>query len=231
MHMNTSEEIKLKSIESALQKIRQFCQPTPLSKSSRHSKKYSANVFFKREDLQEVRSYKIRGAYNKMSSLNPAEKRKGDICASAGNHSQGVAYSCKALGITGTIFMPITTPSQKVEQVKMFGEGFVEVVLYGDTFDDAKSKAINESIDNGKVFIHPFDDPKIIEGQATVGLELMEQTNFPIDYIFVPIGGGGLVAGLITVLQHLSPYTVVVGVEPEGAASMSLAIDNDRVSS
>ncbi|KPM32047.1 Threonine dehydratase [Croceitalea dokdonensis DOKDO 023] len=163
--------------------------------------------------------------------MSRTEKRKGVICASAGNHSQGVAYSCKSLGITGTIFMPITRPIQKVEQVKMFGESFVEVVLYGDTFDDAKAKTVNESKDQGKVFVHPFDDPRIIEGQATVGLELTEQADFPIDYIFVPVGGGGLVAGILTILKHLSPKTTVIGLEPEGAASMLLAIDNGHVSS
>ena len=133
-------------------------------------------IYFKREDLQQVRSYKIRGAYNKMSSLTEAEDENGIVCASAGNHAQGVALSCKLLKIKGTIYMPSPTPNQKVEQVKMFGEDYIDVVLVGDTFDDAYHAAMEECERLNKTFIHPFNDEKVIEGQATVGLEIIDQT-------------------------------------------------------
>lgn len=179
----------------------------------------------KREDLQLVRSYKIRGAYNKMSSLAKSNLAIGVVCASAGNHAQGVAYSCKLLKTKGTIFMPAPTPKQKIEQVKMFGKEFVEVKLIGDSFDDASHHAKHECESTGATFIHPFDDEKVIEGQATIGLEILEQTNTPIDYLFLPIGGGGLAAGVSSVFKTLSPNTKIIGVEPQGAPAMKQSIE------
>ena len=201
---------------------------TPLTENLNLSDEFESTILLKREDLQIVRSYKIRGAYNKMSSLTEAEKKQGIVCASAGNHAQGVAYSCNLLKIMGKIYMPKTTPKQKVKQVQLFGKSYAEIVLTGDTFDDAYAKAIADATQSNKAFIHPFDDIKVIAGQGTVGLEILESYKNPIDYVFIPIGGGGLAAGLSEVFKHLSPNTKIIGVEPEGAPAMKTAIANGK---
>jgi threonine dehydratase len=216
------------NIKAAADTIKNVSAVTPLSISDRYSKQFKAHIFFKREDLQQVRSYKIRGAYNKISSLTKEESDAGVVCASAGNHAQGVALSCKLLKIKGTIYMPVPTPNQKIEQVKMFGEDFIEIKLEGDTYDDAYHAATLECEQLQKTFIHPFNDSKVIDGQATVGLEILEQSKSPIDYIFIPVGGGGLAAGLSSVFKQLSPNTKIIGVEPEGAPSMSVSIKNNK---
>jgi len=174
----------------------------------------------KREDMQVVRSYKIRGAYNKMASMEREALSNGVVCASAGNHAQGFAFACQKLEVYGKVFMPSVTPKQKVKKVNRFGKDWVEVVLTGDTFDDAYAEAKREADTHGKHFIHPFDDLKVIEGQGTVGLEIMEEAGRSIDYVFVPIGGGGLSSGLGSCLKQLSPNTRIIGVEPEGAPAM-----------
>lgn len=219
---------RIDNIKVAADTIKKVSAVTPLSLNERYSNTYKAHVFFKREDLQQVRSYKIRGAYNKISSLSLEEAKNGVVCASAGNHAQGVALSCKLLKIKGTIFMPAPTPNQKVEQVKMFGEDFIDIKLLGDTFDDAYHFAITECEQQHKTFIHPFNDEKVIEGQATIGLEILQQATTPIDYVFLPVGGGGLAAGLSAVFKQLSPKTKIIGVEPEGAPSMSTSIKNNK---
>lgn len=216
----------LENVKQAAENLKGVASLTPLLPSLSYSKKYDANIMLKREDLQQVRSYKIRGAYNKISTLTAAQRKNGIVCASAGNHAQGVAFACAKLKIKGTIFMPAPTPKQKIEQVKMFGEDFVKIVLVGDTFDDSYKSAKAECDLLGKTFVHPFDDEKIIEGQATVGLEILEQSTEEIDYVFVPVGGGGLASGLSSVFHLLSPKTKVIGVEPEGAPSMSTSIFN-----
>ncbi|MBQ5784362.1 MAG: threonine ammonia-lyase IlvA, partial [Bacteroidales bacterium] len=193
------------------------------------SSRYNAKVFLKREDLQIVRSYKIRGAYNKIKSLDADQLKNGVVCASAGNHAQGVAFSCNHLGIKGHIYMPTTTPKQKIEQVKMFGNGQIEIVLTGDTFDTSNKLAMKFAKENNKTFIHPFDDPKTIEGQATIGLEILQDSKEKIDYIFVPIGGGGLASGVGAYIKSISPETKVIGVEPAGAAGMKASVDNGCV--
>ncbi len=218
----------LESVKAAAKKLNGVASKTPLSLNTNLSKQLNTAIFFKREDLQVVRSYKIRGAYNKMSSLKDDEKKRGIVCASAGNHAQGVALSCKLLQIKGTIFMPSPTPNQKIEQVKMFGEEFINIVIEGDTFDDAFKAAKQECDTKNKTFIHPFNDEKVIEGQATVGLEIFEQATEKIDYVFVPIGGGGLSSGLSTVFKNVSPETKIIGVEPEGAPSMLTSIRNKK---
>ncbi|MDD7915696.1 threonine ammonia-lyase IlvA [Polaribacter ponticola] len=218
----------LENVKTAANNLKGVAFETPLSKNFNLSKELEATIFFKREDLQVVRSYKIRGAYNKMSSLSSDEKQRGIVCASAGNHAQGVALSCKLLQIKGTIFMPSPTPNQKINQVKMFGEDFIEVVIEGDTFDDAFNASKLECDAKNKTFIHPFNDEKVIEGQATVGLEILNKTQEKIDYVFVPIGGGGLSAGLSSVFKYLSPETKIIGVEPEGAPSMLTSIRNNK---
>lgn len=218
----------LETIKQAAKNLEGVAYKTPLNKNNNLSKQFDANILFKREDLQVVRSYKIRGAYNKMSSLTSDEKQRGIVCASAGNHAQGVALSCKLLQIKGTIFMPSPTPNQKINQVKMFGEDFIDVIIQGDTFDDAFNASKLECDLKNKIFIHPFNDKKVIEGQATVGLEILNQTNEKIDYVFVPIGGGGLSAGLSSVFKYLSPETKIIGVEPEGAPSMLTSFKNKK---
>ncbi len=226
---DTTYKPSLEAVETAAEKLHGIANVTPLMKNARYSKHFDANIYFKREDLQEVRSYKIRGAYNKISSLSSTQIENEIVCASAGNHAQGVALSCKLLKIKGTIFMPAPTPNQKIEQVKMFGEDYINVVLIGDTFDDAYKAAIEECEKLNKTFIHPFNDEKVIEGQATVGLEIIDQfKSHPIDYVLVPIGGGGLSAGLSSVFAVLSPQTKIIGVEPKGAPSMLTSIKNNR---
>jgi threonine dehydratase len=203
----------------AAERLKKIVNRTPLTYNHNLSRKYQCDVFLKREDLQVVRSYKLRGAYNMMSSLPKEQLEKGVVCASAGNHAQGFAYSCKKLNVRGVVFMPIITPNQKVNQTKMFGEGFVEVKLIGDTFDDCAVAAKQYTVEHGMVFIPPFDDLRIIEGQATVGVEILEDRS-DIDYLFVPVGGGGLSAGVGSYFKTFSPKTKIIGLEPEGAPSM-----------
>ena len=219
----------VKAIKSAAEKLQGIASISPLEEHQRFSDKYHCKMLFKREDLQQVRSYKIRGAYNKISSLTKEETKNGIVCASAGNHAQGVALSCQILKIKGKIFMPAPTPNQKVEQVKMFGKEFVEVVLVGDTFDDSYHKAIEECEQYNKPLVHPFNDQKVIEGQGTVGLEIIQQSETPIDYIFIPVGGGGLASGLSSVVKALSPKTKIIGIEPAGAPSMSKSIEKGEL--
>ncbi|MGO4532331.1 threonine ammonia-lyase IlvA [Paenibacillus sp. 2TAF8] len=209
--------------------LREVIVRTPLQRDAVLSAKYNCNVYLKREDLQVVRSFKIRGAYNMIRNLTPAEMEKGIVCASAGNHAQGVAFSCNALGIHGKIFMPSTTPNQKVKQVRRFGGDNVEVVLIGDTYDDAYAEAMRACDEQGMTFIHPFDSPKIIAGNGTVAMEIMESLDENADYMFVTIGGGGLAAGVGTYMKTVSPETRIVGVEPLGAASMSEAMFRKQV--
>lgn len=219
----------LNDIMTAEHTLGEILSPTPLIHNRNLSERFGAEVMLKREDLQVVRSYKIRGAYNKIRSLTQEQLERGIVCASAGNHAQGVALSCNKLEIKGKIFMPVTTPKQKINQVKMFGGEFVEVVLAGDTFDHANEAAEQACREEGKTFIPPFNDPKIIEGQGTVGLEILQQSRTAIDYIFVPIGGGGLASGIGSVFKQMSPQTKIIGVEPAGAAGMKLSFERGEV--
>ena len=217
----------VESVREAADKLNGVVRQTPLMENFNLSNKFQANILLKREDLQVIRSYKIRGAYNKIASLSPSVLRNGIICASAGNHAQGVAYACQNLGVNGTVIMPVPTPRQKTDQVRMFGKDRVEIVLSGDTFDDAKQKAISLGFSKNLPFIHPFDDKKVIEGQGTLGLELLDQWHGEIDYLFVPVGGGGLGAGVGAVFKALSPKTRIIGVEPAGAPSMTVSLKNE----
>ncbi|MDQ0172881.1 threonine ammonia-lyase IlvA [Paenibacillus tundrae] len=221
--------VGMEDIVRAHHVLREVIVRTPLQRDAVLSAKYNCNVYLKREDLQVVRSFKIRGAYNMIRSLTPAEMEKGIVCASAGNHAQGVAFSCNALGIHGKIFMPSTTPNQKVKQVRRFGGSNVEVVLIGDTYDDAYAEAMRACDEHGMTFIHPFDQPKIIAGNGTVAMEIMESLDENADYVFVTIGGGGLAAGVGTYMKTVSPETRIIGVEPLGAASMSEAMFRKQV--
>jgi len=207
----------------AYARLKDVVKKTPLIYNHNLSRKYGCDVYLKREDLQIVRSYKLRGAYNMMSLLPSNELAKGVVCASAGNHAQGFAYSCKKLNVQGVVFMPIITPNQKVSQTKMFGEGFVEVKLVGDTFDDCAVAAKKYTEEHGLTFIPPFDNIRIIEGQSTVGIEILEEQQ-NIDFLFLPVGGGGLSAGVGAYFKTFAPQTKIIGVEPEGAPSMLTAI-------
>jgi len=222
------ELLNLTSVEEAAILLKEVVSKTPLMRNSQKSNEFAANIFFKREDLQQVRSYKIRGAFNKISSLNALELANGVVCASAGNHAQGVAYSCFLKKIKGVVFMPAPTPKQKIEQVKMFGDKWVQIILMGDTFDDASTEAIKYCISHKMSFIHPFDDLKVVEGQATIALELLSQADKTIDYLFLPVGGGGLASGVSSVFKQRSPKTKIIGVEPLGAPSMSTSIRNRK---
>ncbi|UWX62522.1 threonine ammonia-lyase IlvA [Chryseobacterium oranimense] len=218
----------LVNVYKAARRLKNVVVRTPLAINNNLSGIYGAKISFKREDLQQVRSYKIRGAYNKMAVMSPEDLAKGVVCASAGNHAQGVAFACNTMRVKGTIFMPLPTPGQKLEQVKMFGGDCIDIVLYGDTFDEAKDAALEFCRDQQGIFIHPFDDQDIIDGQATAALEILEQSGEPVDYLFVPIGGGGLAAGICTVFRELSPKTKIIGVEPSAAASMKKALENGK---
>ena len=209
--------------QKAAERLKKVVNRTPLTYNHNLSRKYQCNVFLKREDLQIVRSYKLRGAYNMMSSLPPEQLQRGVVCASAGNHAQGFAFSCKRLNVKGVVFMPIITPNQKVTQTKMFGEDFIEVRLVGDTYDDCAVAAKLFTEENGLTFIPPFDDYRIIEGQGTVGVEILEDQS-DIDYLFIPVGGGGLSSGVGTYFKTYSPKTKIIGLEPEGAPAMFEAL-------
>lgn len=222
-------KVSMEDIVFAHHALQEVVDRTPLIHVPVLSAKYDCNVYFKREDLQVVRSFKIRGAYHLIHSLTSEEVVNGIVCASAGNHAQGVAYSCNALQIKGKIFMPSTTPRQKITQVNLFGGPFVEVILTGDTFDDAYTEAMKISELHKMKFIHPFDDPKIIAGNGTVGMEIMEKMKAPIDYMFVTIGGGGLAAGVGTYMKTVSPKTQIIGVEPAGAPSMTEALAKNEI--
>ncbi|MEO6733920.1 MAG: threonine ammonia-lyase [Ferruginibacter sp.] len=208
---------------AAATRLKDIIVRTPLMLNHNLSRQYQCNVYLKREDLQVVRSYKLRGAYNMMSNLPVGQLQRGVVCASAGNHAQGFAYSCKKLAVKGVVFMPVITPNQKITQTKMFGEEWIEVKLVGDTFDDCAIAAKQYTEENSLTFIPPFDDFKIIEGQGTVGIEILEDQPV-VDYLFIPVGGGGLSAGVGTYFKTFSPNTNIIGVEPEGAPSMYEAL-------
>lgn len=210
-------------IDGAYETIKSVVAKTPLQKHRKLSEKFGAEIYIKREDLQVVRSYKIRGAYNLIQSLTAAERDRGVVCASAGNHAQGVAFSCKQLNISGVIYMPAITPKQKINQVRMFGGDNIEIVLTGDSFDECQSHALQFAREHNKLFIPPFDHLKVIEGQGTVGKEILSELQ-DIDYIFIPIGGGGLCAGVGSYFKTHSPATKIIGVEPSGAPSMKEAL-------
>ena len=220
---------KLQDITRAQINIKEVSVHTPLQYNLNLSEEFEAHIYLKREDLQTVRSYKIRGAYNKISGLPAGETSRGIVCASAGNHAQGVAYACNKLNIHGTIYMPATTPKQKIRQVEMFGKDKVEVILTGDTYDAAEQAAREECRQAGKTFIHPFDDRQIIEGQATIGLEILQDTQKPVDFLLLPVGGGGLAAGVGAYFKQVSPHTRIIGVEPEGAPSMKRSLEANTV--
>jgi threonine dehydratase len=225
------EFIPLDNIHKAARALRGVAEITPLTLNTNLSTRYDCKIWLKREDLQVVRSYKIRGAYNMMSMLTKAELQNGVVCASAGNHAQGVAYACQKMKIEGKIYMPTTTPKQKVKNVEHFGKNFVKIVLIGDTYDAAYAEAIKDATENNKTFIPAFDDERVMAGQGTVGLEIdnANYTEPSIDYIFLAVGGGGLAAGLGSFFKQVSPKTKIIGVEPSGAAAMHKSLKQGKV--
>ncbi|HEL2202526.1 TPA: threonine ammonia-lyase IlvA [Streptococcus suis] len=223
--------ITAKNVEQAYSVLKRVVVRTPLDYSRYLSEKYGATIYLKRENEQHVRSFKIRGAYYAISQLTDDEKSRGVVCASAGNHAQGVAYTCQEMQIPATIFMPITTPQQKIGQVKFFGGDYVEIRLVGDTFDESAKAAQDYTQESGKTFIDPFDDENVQAGQGTVAYEILEEAEeqtISFDQILVPIGGGGLVAGVSTYLKEHAPEIKIVGVEASGARSMKAAFDKGR---
>ena len=224
MNTKTQNSISLEKIYKAQHNIKGVIEQTPLVFMKNFSERYQANIYFKREDLQVVRSYKIRGAYNKIQGLSTKELKNGIVCASAGNHAQGVAYACRKLNVLGTIFMPVTTSHQKIDQVKMFGREFVDVRLFGDSFDDSQNAANEFCKAKKSTFVHPFDDIDVIAGQGTVGLEILNDISKSIDYLFMPVGGGGLASGVSSVFNSLSPKTKLIGAEPKGAPSLTTSL-------
>ncbi len=206
-------------------RVYDVAQESSLEYAPNLSRRLENKLLLKREDMQSVFSFKLRGAYNKMSQLSPDLLKKGVIAASAGNHAQGVALSAKQLGTHAIIVMPITTPQVKVDAVKMLGG---EVILYGDTYDDACSEAKNLAAKQELTFIHPFDDPDVIAGQGTIGMEILRQYQKPIDAIFVAIGGGGLIAGIAAYIKRLRPEIKIIGVEPVDADAMSRSLKSGQ---
>jgi threonine dehydratase len=217
--------VSLDLIRKAQENIKGVAIKTPLQYVQSFSDVYQANIFFKREDLQVVRSYKIRGAYNKIINIPKEDLVNGIVCSSAGNHAQGFALSCSKIKIKGVVFMPLTTPQQKIRQVYLFGKEYVKIKLIGDTYDESFYAAKKYCEEKKSVFVHPFDDEDVIAGQGTVGLEILNETKNKIDYLILPVGGGGLASGVGSVFKTISPETVIIAVEPSGAASLSMSIE------
>lgn len=223
--------ITAKNVEQAYEVLKRVVVRTPLDYSRYLSEKYGATIYIKRENEQRVRSFKIRGAYYAISQLSDEEKSLGVVCASAGNHAQGVAYTCQEMQIPATIFMPITTPQQKIGQVRFFGGDYVDIRLVGDTFDESAQAAQEYTKETGKTFIDPFDDENVQAGQGTVAYEILEEAeeqSISFDQILVPVGGGGLVAGVSAYLKEHAPEIKIIGVEANGARSMKAAFDKGR---
>ncbi len=220
--------IPLHKIQAAAERVKGIVSETSLQLNKGLSAKYDCQIYIKREDLQQVRSFKIRGAYNKMVGLDGSILSKGIICASAGNHAQGVAFACNKLKVKGTIIMPNPTPSQKIRKVKQFGEDWINIILHGDTFDDAQEMAFAEAKKSGKEFIHPFDDEEVAAGQGTVALEMLDQLDKPLDYLLVAVGGGGLIAGVASCFHELSPKTKIIAIEAKGAAKLHQSLQENK---
>lgn len=218
-------------VDEAYDTLKNVVTKTPLQYDVFLSQKYQCNVYLKREDLQKVRSFKLRGAYYAIKQTPHDLLKNGVVCASAGNHAQGVAYTCHEMNVTATIFMPTTTPQQKISQVKFFGGDEVTVKLIGDTYDASAEAAKKYAAANNQAFIDPFNDVNIMAGQGTVAIEVFQEAKeaeFQVDYLLAPIGGGGLVSGVSAYTKSVSPTTMVIGVEPLGAQSMRAAFDKGQ---
>lgn len=222
---DTEEELTLERFEEAAEKVKEVTLPTPLQYSEYFSSISGNKVYLKPENLQRTGAYKIRGAYYKISTLSDEEKEKGLITASAGNHAQGVAYAARQCGVKAVVVMPTTTPLIKVERTRNLG---AEVVLYGDVYDQACDKALELAAENGYTFVHPFNDLGVATGQGSITMEIVKELP-TVDYILVPVGGGGLATGVSTFAKLLNPHIKVIGVEPSGAASLTAALKAGKV--
>jgi len=217
-----------KQIDEAAKRLETVVSKTPLQYDKRLSEKYEAHIYLKREDLQEVRSFKIRGAYNKIATLSSDERKKGVVCASAGNHAQGVALSCSLLKIKGVIFMPTVTPNQKIDKVRNFGKHFVEIKLIGTNYDEASKASKEYAKNNNAVYVSAFDDAMVIAGQGTIGKEIYEELP-KVDVIVSQIGGGGLIGGIASYAKQVSKKMRIIGVQAAGAAGMYQSVQNSKV--
>ncbi len=221
----------LADVKTATKAMRDIFDITPLQRNAHLSHRYNSNIYLKREDLTPVRSYKLRGAFNFFRKAIEAQKKAGKkaetlfVCASAGNHAQGFAYACQHFGVNGIVYMPVTTPQQKIDKTQVFGKERVEIRLVGDIFDDCNKAAISYSTLNKAMMVPPFDHPDIIEGQASVGQEILDVIESEIDILIVPVGGGGLSAGICEVMEQCSPHTQIIFVEPEGAPSFKRSLE------
>ncbi len=229
MDISKSGLIPIEEIVAAEQTLSKVITHTPVLLNHNLSQKYECQLYLKREDMQVVRSFKIRGAYNKMSKMPAEQLAKGIMCASAGNHAQGVAMACRLLDVKGVIYMPSTTPEQKINKVRHHGGGKVEILLHGDTFDDAFEAACMVAEEKGLPFIHPFDDKDIIAGQGTVGKEILDDMDVEIDYLIVSVGGGGLISGVGSYFKQISPKTQIIAVESSGAPAMYNSLKEKKV--
>ena len=219
------KELSIDKFEEASEKVKEVINPTPLVYSEFFSRQYSNKVYLKPENIQHTGAYKIRGAYYKISTLSEEERNKGLITASAGNHAQGVAFAAEKYGVKATIVMPTTTPLMKVNRTKGYG---AEVILHGDVYDDACAEAYRLAEEYGYTFIHPFDDLEVATGQGTIAMEIVKELP-TVDYILVPIGGGGLATGVSTLAKMLNPGIKVIGVEPAGASCMQASLKAGKV--
>lgn len=230
LSVQTDKQASVQGIERAADVLKDVALLSPLQRSDYLSEAFEAEIWLKREDLQQVRSYKLRGAYNFLYHMSAAQRGRGAVCASAGNHAQGFALSCHTLGIHGTIFMPATTPKQKIRQVNYIGRDSVTVVLHGDTYDDARDEALRYSKAESLLYVPAFDHPLIIEGQGTVGKEIYEQCGAEQpDLLLLPVGGGGLSAGCSLYLKEKNPALKIIGVEPKGAPAMYESIARKEI--
>ncbi|MCW2521673.1 MAG: L-threonine ammonia-lyase, partial [Frankiales bacterium] len=221
-------ELSAAEIAAAERRLRAVVRHTPLEPSERLSVALGQPVLLKREDVQLGRSYKVRGAYNLISSLSPQERARGVVCASAGNHAQGVAFSCRELGIHGRVFLPGSTPRQKRQRIQAIGGEWVSTVVVGSSYDDASAAAHADSLASGAVYVHPFDDERTIIGQGTIAVEITEDLAGQLSTVVVPVGGGGLLAGSLIWLKERFGHIRVIGAEPAGAASMTAALAAGR---
>jgi threonine dehydratase len=219
-----AQSVTASDVDAAAGRLRAVIGPSPLQLSARLSDAVGGEVWLKREDLQPVRSYKIRGAYNLVAQLPPEERERGVVCASAGNHAQGVAFACARLHVRARVYLPRTTPRQKRDRVARLGGKVVEVVVVGNTYDDAAAAAAKDAAETGATLVPAFDDPRTVAGQGTVAREVLSQLADPPDQVIVPVGGGGLLAGTLVYLRERHPEVRVIGVEPAGAASMAAAL-------
>ncbi len=221
--------VSVETIDQAYQRISEVVLKTPLQLNHSLSQQYDCKVFLKREDMQFVRSFKIRGAYNMIKKLSSEQVKNGVVCASAGNHAQGVAFSCSKLNIKGTIYMPTPTPNQKIRKVKHFGGDWIDIILTGDTFDDAYESATKASKAKELTFVHPFNDLDVIAGQGTIAKEIIEQIEDPIDILIVAVGGGGLISGVGSYFKQKCPSTKIIAVEAEGSAGLNASLKSGHL--